>query len=66
MRKRPRLWLATIGAAGGLALGLGYWLAWGCRNCAEDGSPVAIVTFCAVVGALMARSWGMDHLQPPS
>ena len=57
------LW--AIGGAGGLALGLSYWFAWGCRQCAVDNSPVAIVGFFVVVGAVLARSWGPDHLRTP-
>lgn len=63
LRRHPRLLLALIGAAFGLVLGLGYWFAWGCRRCAVDNSPVAIVLFFVVVSATMSVRWGKDHLR---
>ncbi len=59
----PHLSLWLIGAAAGLVFGVGYWFAWGCRACAKGESPVAILLFCAIVGAVMARAWGKDHLR---
>jgi hypothetical protein len=64
LARRQRLTLWAIGAIGGLVLGLGYWYAWGCRRCAQDNEPVAIVGFFVVVGAILARAWGPDHFHP--
>ncbi|MCA9621109.1 MAG: hypothetical protein KC731_18940 [Myxococcales bacterium] len=65
LQKHPRLVLASGGGLFGLLLGLGYWFVWGCRSCAKDNSPVAIVSFFVVVCAVMAARWGRDHIQPP-
>jgi hypothetical protein len=65
LRVRPTLKLWLFGAAFGLLFGLSYWYAWGCRNCAKDKSPIALVAFCTVVGAGMGRVWGKDHLRQP-
>jgi len=62
-RRHPRLFLAAVGALFGLVLGLGYWFVWGCRRCAKDNSPVAIVLFFVVVSAIMSLRWGKDHLE---
>ncbi len=58
MAKRIGLKLLAIGALGGLIFGLTYWYAWGCRRCAKDNNPVALIGFCVVVGAGMSRAWG--------
>ncbi len=63
LARRQRLFLWGLGAVSGLALGLTYWYAWGCRRCAEGNHPVAIVGFFVVVGAVLARAWGPDHLK---
>jgi hypothetical protein len=64
--ERPLLLLWLIGGGAGLVFGLSYWFAWGCRNCASQNSALGIVGFCVVVGGLMARWWGIDHLRRPS
>jgi hypothetical protein len=66
MTKRPWMTLWAVGAGFGLIFGLTYWYAWGCRNCAKDNSPVALIAFCVVVGVGMAHYWGRDHLRRPS
>lgn len=58
MNGRIRTKLLAVGAVGGLVFGLTYWYAWGCRTCAKDNSPIALIAFCTVVGAGMARVWG--------
>jgi hypothetical protein len=58
MTKRFGIKLLAIGALGGLLFGLTYWYAWGCRKCAKDNNPIALIGFCTVVGAGMARAWG--------
>ena len=57
--------LPLAGALAGLLLGLSYWFAWGCRNCAKDNSPYGIVGLFVVTTALMTAMWGKDHLRSP-
>ncbi len=65
LRKHHRWMLPLGGAFVGLLFGLTYWFAWGCRSCAKDNSPYAIIAFFVVTSAVMAASWGKDHIQTP-
>ncbi len=55
--------LAAFGSIAGLIFGLLYWFGWGCRSCAQDSSPTALVSLFVVGGVVMALMWGKDHLQ---
>lgn len=62
LRKHPKLTLWLVGAAFGLAFGLTWWFAWGCRRCAEGDDPVLTIALITLAGAAMGRYLGRDHL----
>lgn len=62
---RERFMLSSVGGAAGLAVGVLWYYAWGCRHCAAGNTVVQVIAFSLLVGVVLGNLWGKDHLRRP-